>query len=104
MRLTVKRLMIAVAASAAVIAFGAGSQTDQLSCHLCHNLKRVDSRLIFGFPFALGEREATEFPIAPGHAHSWSRFSRYRRIFGQKSIGCRMSIYIDGSTAPDGRR
>lgn len=71
--------------------------SDNLSCHLCRNLRVVDSSGL--------DRLTTAYPIPPGHVHDWSRYSRRRwsPVLGD-SVACRNQIYKDGGTAPDGRR
>jgi len=104
-RMTIRRWMIAVAGLSVVFLFGLCSASDELSCHLCHNRKHVDSTLVCGLPVEWRGRIATEFPTAPAHRHAWQCYSRRMQwLLGPTSRDCRMRIYADGNTAPDGRR
>lgn len=100
--ISVRRMLVVVALLAATMALASGSQTVSSSCHLCHNRKRVASRLFLGFPVSRHEIMDTNFPAEVHHQHIWSSYSRSYDygLFGS-GVACSWQTYIDGSRAPD---
>jgi hypothetical protein len=104
-QISVRWMMALVAVVAAGLTVTSGHQTTYRSCHLCHNRIRVDSRLALGFPVSWHETMETRFPTTAGHQHVWWSYARSTSGFmqGIEAAG-NSSSYVDGSTAPDGRR
>ncbi len=103
-QLSVRGLMVAVAMVAALIVLSAGFRLTYVSCHLCHNRKRVESRTLLGLSVRTSEAIETHFPTEPGHRHVWAPYARSSTGFLAESAAGHARIYQDGSTAPDGRR
>jgi hypothetical protein len=105
-RFTIRRLMVAVAITSALIVIGAGRQTSNFSCHLCHNRKIVDTSSACFLPIIWHESQTTHFPVASGHIHQWTTYSRRTELLFLKQVShaCRLNIYEDGSNAPDRRQ
>jgi hypothetical protein len=97
--------MVWVAIAALVCSLSLGYRTTYLSCHLCHDRKRVESRLFLGFPVSWRETAEAQFGAAAHHRHVWSRYSVHNDLGPLGGgVACRHCIYLDGSRAPDGRR
>src|SRR3954447_3741786 len=104
MRVTVKGMMIVVAAFAGSLAFGSGSGSEvrYRSCHLCHNRERIDSTTVWFVPVTWRRAIMTHFAAEAGHRHQWWQYSD--KVDGPLigcSRGCHARVYADGSTAPD---
>jgi hypothetical protein len=94
--------MIVVAAIAVVLA-GSYDRSTSLSCHICHNRNEVEYRVVLVMPFPWREEMTTRFSIGPPHRHRWYTYSEVEEGPWGRSHACRMLVYADGSTAPDGR-
>jgi hypothetical protein len=94
--------MIAVAAVAFALTLTSGSQTQYCSCHLCHDRKRVVSRLFLGWPVSWHESMDTQFPTSADHQHAWWNHTVviFPVFWPDESVETR--LYVDGSPAPDG--
>jgi hypothetical protein len=104
-RFSVRGLMALVALSAIALTLGACTVDGQCSCHLCHNRKEVFSRTVLGAPIWQTERMTTNFPVSIDHRHEWYHYGTVTRGFlGAQSRDCRINVYADGSSAPDGMR
>ena len=103
-QISVRRMMAAVAVAAVGLSLASSYQTSSLSCHLCHNRKHVDSRLVLGVPVSWREIMDTQFPASPDHRHIWWRYATGTSslLLGSRAAGSDRR-YADGSTAPDGR-
>jgi hypothetical protein len=105
LQISVRRLMITVAALAVGLVLAESSQKTYFSCHLCHNRKFIETRSVLGLAVQQSEKDETEFASDPGHQHQWSRYSRQTwNLIGGGGVACRVSVYLDGSAAPDGLR
>ncbi len=100
---TIRRMMIAVAVAAGSFAFGMGSDVRYRSCHLCHNRDRTDSMTVWFIPVTWRWATTTGFPTPAGHRHSWLQYSQNTDgPLSGRCRACRLYVYADGSTAPDG--
>lgn len=108
-QISVRWMMAAVAVAAVAVtalSVTSGSRTTYLSCHLCHNRMRVDSRPVLGFPVSRHETTETRFPTATDHQHVWWTYARGSSggLLQGSQVVFHSSVYFDGSTAPDGNR
>lgn len=95
--------MVAVVLAAGALAFGVGSEVRYRSCHLCHNRDRSEARTFWFVPVTWRRAVTTDFPAPAGHRHSWRQYSRTTDgPLMIRAAGCRVNVYADGSTAPDG--
>lgn len=101
--LSVRGFMAFVAITALTTVLGSGKEATRYSCSLCHNRKEVFSRTIVWLPMWRHEEFLTNFSLSPNHHHNWYCYStRGRGFFGGTVRACRVGIYADRSTAPDG--
>jgi hypothetical protein len=104
-QISVRRMMAAVAVVAGALILASSYQTISFSCHLCHNRKHVDSRLVLSVPVSWREVMDTQFPASPDHRHAWWRFATSTRsLLLVSGAACSDRRYADGSIAPDGGR
>ncbi len=80
-RFTVRRMMIAVAASASVLALSSCTETVYFSCRGCENQKEVRTRLIFILPVERTEAITTSYPSQANHLHTWSPYTQSGSLF-----------------------
>ena len=103
-QISVRRMMAVVAVAAGLIVLSSEFRSTYLSCHFCHNCKRITYRTLLGFSVRTRERVTTHFPTEAEHRHVWSQYSRSSTGFLTGLAAARERIYLDGSVAPDGRR
>ena len=85
-RLTVRQMMLAVAASAGSLVLGSGSDVQYLSCHLCHNREQIDSVTLWFVPIIWHRSVTTDFPAEAGHVTCVAQYSENTDSFLDRTL------------------